>query len=158
MLQILTQLLANLARGKSTDAGHLAQKTQQVRDKTPTVAQKNALNKNKESQKTAVKSVPTAQKGQNKGGKPAATPPHKLPPQVTAAPPPPRPAAQKNPKKKHTPQDLVVTINLIVNDDTDTIEDSDRYNSEYSRLRRLTLQYDVRTVSVSNRPPKLNNL
>ncbi|KAI5709568.1 hypothetical protein M8J75_001267 [Diaphorina citri] len=113
MLQILTQLLANLARGKSTDAGHLAQKTQQVRDKTPTVAQKNALNKNKESQKTAVKSVPTAQKGQNKGGKPAATPPHKLPPQVTAAPPPPRPAAQKNPKKKHTPQDLVVTINLV---------------------------------------------
>lgn len=101
------------ARGKSTDAGHLAQKTQQVRDKTPTVAQKNALNKNKESQKTAVKSVPTAQKGQNKGGKPAATPPHKLPPQVTAAPPPPRPATQKNPKKKHTPQDLVVTINLV---------------------------------------------
>ncbi|KAI5709567.1 hypothetical protein M8J75_001267 [Diaphorina citri] len=38
--------------------------------------------------------------------------------------------------------------NQIVNDDTDTIEDSDRYNSEYSRLRRLTLQYDVRTVSV----------
>ncbi|KAI5753221.1 hypothetical protein M8J77_024766 [Diaphorina citri] len=105
--------MASQARGKSTDAGHLAQKTQQVRDKTPTVAQKNALNKNKESQKTAVKSVPTAQKGQNKGGKPAATPPHKLPPQVTAAPPPPRPATQKNPKKKHTPQDLVVTINLV---------------------------------------------
>lgn len=103
------------ARGKSTDAGHLAPKAQQVRDKTPTIA-KNSI-KQKDGQKTAVKSVPSAQKGQNKGGKPAAapvpqkTPPQKPPPQITPAPP--KPAPLKNPKKKHSPQDLVVTINLV---------------------------------------------
>uniref|UniRef100_A0A8D9C0D4 Uncharacterized protein n=1 Tax=Cacopsylla melanoneura TaxID=428564 RepID=A0A8D9C0D4_9HEMI len=113
------------ARGKSTDGAHLNAKQHPTREKTPVNQkatpnqktpnnQKNALNK-KEAQKTPVKNVPTAQKGQNKGGKPATSPPlQKLPAPVTPAPPPaPKPAPIKNPKKKHTPTELVVTINLV---------------------------------------------
>ncbi|KAL1463786.1 hypothetical protein WDU94_015499 [Cyamophila willieti] len=38
-------------------------------------------------------------------------------------------------------------INDDIIDDNDDIMDGDRYNTEYSRLRRLTAQYDIRTFS-----------
>lgn len=38
-----------------------------------------------------------------------------------------------------------------IQDDEADIEEGDRYNSEYSRIRRLTAEYDTRLMSVSDK-------